>query len=217
MAKYEVFPAKDPDRPVIYLNTFGGEGKKVLKELQKNGAPDFTLVAIKDLEWDHDMAPWEIPPIMKGDTPCTGGADDFRKYLLEEVMPEAEKQHPGKVLWRGLAGYSLAGLFAMYTMYHTDVFDRYASMSGSLWFPDFKEYVFDHEPVRKPEHLYLSLGDKEAKTRNKFLCTVQENTEAIAQHMSESGIHTTFVLNPGNHYLHALERSAAGLQWLLEQ
>ena len=90
-------------------------------------------------------------------------------------------------------------------------------MSGSLWFPDFKEYVFDHEPVRKPDHLYLSLGDKEAKTRNKFLCTVQENTEAIAQHMTDCGIHTTFVLNPGNHYLHALERSAAGLQWLLEQ
>ena len=217
MAKYEVFPAKSPDRPVIYLNTFGGEGKKVWKELQKRGAPDFTLVAIKDLEWDHDMAPWDIPPIMKGDTPCTGGADDFLKYLLEEVMPEAEKQVPGTPLWRGLAGYSLAGLFAMYAMYKTDTFDRIASMSGSLWFPDFKQYVFAHEPVRKPDHLYLSLGDKEAKTRNRFLCVVQENTEAIADYMTQQGIHNTFVLNPGNHYLHAVERSAAGLQWLLEQ
>lgn len=217
MATVEIFPSKTPDRPIIYLNTFGGEGKKVLNLLKKGGAPDFTLVAIKDLKWDHDMTPWYCPPLMKGDSPCTGGADDFLKYLLEEIVPEAEAKHPGEVLWSGLAGYSLAGLFAMYAMYQTDKFERIASMSGSLWFPDFKEYVFENEPKRTPDHLYLSLGDKEAKTRNQYLKVVQENTEAIAAYFTEQGIHNTFVLNPGNHYLHGAERTAAGLKWILEQ
>ena len=33
----------------------------------------------------------------------------------------------------------LAGLFAVYATFQSDVFDRVASISGSLWFPDFRE------------------------------------------------------------------------------
>ena len=216
MATFEVFPAKTPDAPVIYLNTFGGEAGKVYKHLQKTGCPDFTLVGIKDLRWDHDMTPWYCPPIMKGDSPCTGGADDYLKWMLEEVLPAAEQQVTGAPAWRGLAGYSLAGLFAVYAMFQTDTFERIASMSGSMWFPDFDEYVYSHEPVRTPDALYLSLGDKEAKTRNRYLKPVQERTEAIYEFYKNAGLNTTFVLNPGNHYLHGVERTAAGIQWILE-
>jgi len=93
-----------------------------------------------------------------------------------------------------IAGYSLAGLFALYALYHTDVFECAASISGSLWFPDFKEYVFSHEMRRKPEKLYLSLGDKEARTRNQYLKVVRENTENIAGHFREAGMNVTFEL-----------------------
>lgn len=58
------------------------------------------------------MTPWYMGPISKHDTPCTGGADDYLKLLLDEIMPEAEALLPGAPAWRGLAGYSLAGLFA---------------------------------------------------------------------------------------------------------
>ena len=88
-------------------------------------------------------------------------------------------------------------------------------MSGSLWFPDFKEYVFSHEMKRKPEKLYLSLGDKEAKTRNQYLKAVQENTESIAQHLRETGIDVTFEMNPGNHFKDAALRSAKGILAIL--
>ena len=79
----------------------------------------------------------------------------------------------------GIAGYSLAGLFALYAIYRTDVFSRVGCMSGPLWFPGFKEYIFSHEPKKPPDCIYFSLGDKEAKTRNPVLKTVQENTETI--------------------------------------
>lgn len=115
------------------------------------------------------MSPWTIPPISKEDTSCTGGADEYLQLLIDEIMPEAESYVHGSIAWRGLAGYSLAGLFAVYAMYHTGLFSRIASMSGSLWFPGFKEYVSLHEIKGKPEHLYLSLGDKECRTGNPYL------------------------------------------------
>lgn len=55
-------------------------------------------------------------------------------------------------------------------------------MSGSLWYPEFRDYVQSHEMKRKPEKLYISLGDKEAKTRNPYMKTVRENTEAIVKY-----------------------------------
>lgn len=121
-----MFASAAPDRPVIYLNTYGREGKQVFKHLQETGCPDFSLVAVSNLEWDHDMAPWDIPPISEKDTPCTGGSDDYLKLLLNQILPEAEKALPGIPSWRGIAGYSLAGLFAVYSIYQTDIFSRVA-------------------------------------------------------------------------------------------
>ena len=215
--KIEVFPGIKPDSPLICLNTYGHEGGQVFQQLQSSGCPDFTLVAVSNLEWDHDMSPWAIPPISEKDTPCTGGADDYLDLLLHRILPEAEKALPGIHSWRGIAGYSLAGLFAVYAMYQSDVFSRVASMSGSLWFPGIKEYLVSHKPKRRPDCLYFSLGEKESKTRNPILKNVRQNTEAISAFYQSQGIHTVFHLNPGNHYDHAAERTAAGICWLLNQ
>ncbi len=81
------------------------------------------------------MAPWEITPTSKNDTPCTGGAGNYLRLLAEEIISQAEKTVPGIPPWRGLTGYSLAGLFAVYAIYQMDLFSRIASMSGPLWFP----------------------------------------------------------------------------------
>lgn len=212
-----VYPSAAPDRPVVYLNTFAEEGDEVYLALQKNNCPDFTLVTISGLEWNHDMAPWDIPPISKDDTPCTGGADAYLKRLTDEIVPRAEEEIPGRVLWRGLAGYSLAGLFAVYSVYQTELFQRAASMSGSLWFPGFMEFVFSHEMKGRPECLFFSLGDKECRTRNPYLKSVQENTEKVEEYYRQKGFDTVFQLNPGNHYKNAAQRTASGIAWLLSR
>jgi len=211
----DVFLSAAPNRPVVYLNTFSSEGGRVRAALQEAECPDFSLVAVSGLEWDHDMAPWDIPPISKNDTPCTGGADGYLRFLTGEIVPRAEEMLPGAPCWRGLAGYSLAGLFAVYAMYQTDLFSRIGSMSGSLWFPNFKEYALTHALKRKPEHLYFSLGDKECRTRNAYLKNVQSNTEELAAFYRGRQIDTVFQLNPGNHFVEAVKRSALGIQWLL--
>ena len=110
-----------------------------------------------------------------------------------------------------IAGYSLAGLFALYAMYRCDAFDRAASISGSLWYPHFREFAAEHEMPRRPDRIYLSLGDKEKKTRHPLLKTVQDNTEALAKHYRQLGIEVTFELNPGNHFEAVDFRSAKGI------
>ena len=84
-------------------------------------------------------------------------------------------------------------------------------MSGSLWFPKFKEYVLFHDMKKRPEKLYISLGDKESKTRNTYLREVQENTEIIVEHYKSNELDVTFEMNPGNHFKDVAIRSAKGI------
>ena len=212
-----IFPNTEPGIPIIYLNTFLDEGQKVYETAQAAGCPPFALVAISDLDWNHDMAPWNSPPAFKNTDSCTGGADNYLRLLTEEIIPTAEKEINGVPSWRGIVGYSLAGLFALYAIYQTDLFSRVGSMSGSLWFPGMKEYIFSHEPKCRPDCMYFSLGDKESKTRNLVLRSVRQNTEEIQAFYRGKGIDTVFQLNSGNHYDHAAERTAAGLCWLLSR
>ena len=212
-----VFLTTEPDAPIIYLHTFSNEEENIFKSAQAVGCPQFTLVSISNLDWNHDMVPWDSPPAFKNAEPCTGGADDYLRLLTEEIIPTAEKEINGVPRWRGIAGYSLAGLFALYAIYRTALFSRVGSISGSLWFPGIKEYILSREAKRLPDCMYFSLGDQESKTRNPVLRSVRQNTEDIRAFYQAKGIDTVCQLNPGNHYDHAVERTAAGLYWLLSR
>lgn len=210
-----VFPGEGPGAPVIYLHAAADEGRQVFAAARAAGCPPFTLVAVCTPDWNRDMAPWDSPAAFKGGQPFTGGADGHLRLLTETILPQAEKALPGPPAWRGIAGYSLAGLFALYAVYRTDVFSRVGCISGSLWFPGFRAYVFSHTPRRRPDCVYFSLGDKEAKTRNPVLQTVQEDTRAIHAFFRAQGIDTAFRLHPGGHFAQSAERTAAGIRWLL--
>ena len=210
-----IYPATSENAPLIVLNTYTGDGESVYKAMQEIACPDCNLLVVGNLKWDHDMTPWYCPPLGKEDTPCTGGANEYIKKLLGDILPKAKEMIKGSPVFTGIAGYSLAGLFAVYAMYQCDTFDRVASMSGSLWFPDFKEYALSHEPKKRPEKMYISLGDAEAKTRNQSLRTVQVNTEELVTHYKEIGIDVRWELNPGNHFKDAAIRSAKGIVGIL--
>lgn len=206
-----IYPGSAQSRSAVYFNTYGEQGEDVYKILSAAGCTDFSLITVSELEWNRDMSPWEAPAVVKGDEPFTGGADEYLELTLNEIIPRAEAELPEKIMQRAISGYSMAGLFAVYTLYRTDVFDRAASVSGSLWFPGFKEYVFSHETKITPKRVFFSLGDKECRARNRYLRTVQENTEEIERFYLEKGIRTEFMLNPGNHFADAAERAAKGI------
>lgn len=214
--KITVYQALAENRPVIYLTTYNDDGGEVYAQVQKGSCPDFTLVTVSGLNWEAELSPWAAGNLFKYSEMFTGGADVYLQFLTQQVLPQAEAGLNG-ILWRGLAGYSLAGLFTVYALYKTDLFSRAASMSGSLWYPGFKDFALQNTLYIAPQHLYFSLGDKEARARNQYLKTVQQCTEELAAHYRSLGINTCYELNPGGHYRDIISRSAAGIKWILTQ
>ena len=113
--KITVYPAMAENKPVIYLTTYNDDGGEVYAQVQKGGCPDFTLVTVSGLNWEADLSPWTAGNLFKYSEMFTGGADAYLQFLTQQVLPQAEAGLNG-ILWRGLAGYSLAGLFTVYAL-----------------------------------------------------------------------------------------------------
>jgi len=65
--------------------------------------------------------------------PKNGGADDFRRFIREEVQPLVESRYR-TTKERAVLGESLAGLFIVDTFLRApDSFDTYIAVSPSLW------------------------------------------------------------------------------------
>ena len=86
----EIFPADTEQAPIVYVNSFMKRWKDLYSVCKAAGCPPFTLAIIGDIVWDDEMSPWAIPPIMPGDTPCTGGADKYLERLVNEIVPDVE-------------------------------------------------------------------------------------------------------------------------------
>ena len=175
---------------------------------------NFLSIAIHD--WQREMSPWYAPALSKDGEAFSGGADAYLESLLTAILPWVTERIHGKASFIGIDGYSLAGLFALYALYKTDVVTRVAAMSGSFWFPRFKEFCKENTMKILPEKLYLSIGDQESKTRHPILKTMQENTEELLEYFRSLGIPCKYELNPGNHFQDVNLRCAKGILELLQ-
>lgn len=210
-----LYKSTDINAPLIVFNTFEGDGEGVYQALQNMGCTSLNSLVIGNIDWNHDMSPWYMPSIYSKEKSFSGGADEYLKLLIDKILPRAKELMDGEPKFTGIAGYSLAGLFAVYVMYKTDVFDRVACMSGSLWFHDFIEYCKRNEYKRLPDKIYFSLGDKEANTRNPVLKTVEYNTRELSEYFKNLGSEVIFELNKGNHFTDTVLRSARGIKAIL--
>lgn len=203
--------------PLVYLNTDENEGKEVWRICKELECPLFTLVTISGLVWQRDMAPWATPPLSARDAGCSGGADAYLHQLCGPIRESVETALAENPIYSAIAGYSLGGLFALYTAYKTALFTRIASASGSFWFPDFVEFTEMQPFMKQPEKVYFSLGEKEYKTKNTLLASVQTNTQALYEKYKAQGIQTSFVLQEGGHFTQPNKRMAKGIQWILNE
>jgi len=210
-----IYGEKEKQAPLVIVNAFEGNGSEIFTLLNGMTDKSFCLAVISDIDWNDEMSPWECPPLYKNDVPCTGGADKFLDKLTQDIIPTIKENLPNTPEKIIIAGYSLAGLFAIYSLYRTDSFSAAVSASGSLWFPDFMEYTENKDFCKRPDKVYFSLGDKEAKTRNQLLSTVENRTNQIYETYKDIGIDTVFEMNPGNHFKDADIRLAKGIAWVL--
>ena len=116
-----------------------------------------------------------------------------------------------------LIGYSLAGLFALWTSYETDIFSAIASCSGSLWFEQWDEYVLHHQ-IKHESNIYLSLGGKEEKTKNQVMARVGDRTRKQEQILqNDPKVKKTILeFNSGGHFADSEKRLSKAVKWLLK-
>lgn len=209
----EILNATVPGAPLVILNSYQKSGVEILRHCRDLGCPDFTLAEITGLNWNDDLSPWKLS--QAGGEAFGGKAEGYLAVLLRDLLPAikaALSAPPSRVL---LAGYSLAGLFALYAAAGCGEFQAVASCSGSLWYPGFTDYLKARDPALLPQTVYLSLGDREARTKNETLRTVEDNTRELAQYFAQRGIDAVFELNKGNHFHQAALRTAKGICWIL--
>ena len=204
-------------RPLVLLNTFAGEAAAVHKACAALGCPPFTLACISGMDWNADLSPWELPPLRKNGEAFSGKADSYLDFLCGRALPAILGRLSAASAYLVLAGYSLAGLFALYAAHKTDRFSRIVAASPSAWFPRFVDFVRATPFAKTPGRIYLSLGDKESKTKNPLLATVQNNAESLADFYKTRGIKTVFELNRGKHFADNDVRIAKGIKWILEE
>ena len=214
--KLSFFQAEKADCPLIVFHSFSDEGEAVYQELRKQNAPECHFLSISVQDWQREMSPWPAAALSKDAEVFSGGADAYLESLLSTILPWAGERIRGKASFMGVAGYSLAGLFALYAMYKTDVFSRVAAMSGSFWFPGMRNFCKENTMKILPEKLYLSIGDQESRTRHPILKTMQENTEELLEYFRSLGIPCQYELNPGNHFQDVNLRCAKGISELLQ-
>ena len=130
-------------------------------------------------------------------------------------MPHIDRTFGVKDREHWLMGYSLAGLFALWAAYESDVFSGIVCCSGSLWFPDWDHYVRNHV-IQSKCSVYLSLGGKEEKTKNKVMAAVGDRTRAQERLLQEDSMVESVVLewNAGGHFADAGKRLAKGMKWM---
>lgn len=176
--------------------------------------PDCAVIPFPIGSWDDELTPWPTPSIAKGRA-FTGNAEMTLKRL-ETAIQQYEKEHgiPEK---RAIAGYSLAGLFSLWAMTKCSLFDRAASVSGSLWYDGWNEYLKENGFKKQPERVWISVGDREKNTRNPRMKTVEDEAGKTAEWMREQGIGCRFEIMPGGHFDHVDERIGQACRYLSEK
>ena len=176
-----------------------------VKAIKENTSEPFRLIAVKVNDWNTDLSPWQAPAVF-GKEDFRGGSVDTLREVLKLCRDESKTYYIG--------GYSLSGLFALWAAYETDVFKAVAAASPSVWFPGFLEYTKGREILC--DRVYLSLGDKEEKTRNQVMARVGDNIREIYVLLKDKGIDCTLEWNEGNHFRDPDLRTAKAFSWVMK-
>ena len=177
-----------------------------MAEIRKRTDQKFCLFALKVKDWNHDLSPWKAPAVF--------GREDFGDGA-EETLSEVLKTCSDRNKTYIIGGYSLAGLFALWAAYQTDAFSAVAAASPSVWFPGFSEYM--QERIPQVRAVYLSLGDREEKTRNPVMASVGERIREAHDLLTRQGIQTMLEWNSGNHFKEADIRTAKAFAWAISE
>ena len=202
----------------ILIQTLGNHERGIFDRTaeliaETTGIP-FVLAAFQVFDWDLDLTPWHDDAINRKPEVGTQTGETLQ-YVTESLLPALEAEY-GK-LPVILGGYSLGGLFALWSAMQTDRFAAIAAASPSLWIKDWLNYAEAH-PVQTGK-VYLSLGDQEEHVKNQAIARVGDNLRAqyalLQEHLGAE--HCTLVWEEGGHFANNEGRLARAFVWCMDQ
>lgn len=203
-----VYEYGNPAAEIVLIQPVDEQDLSVIEnevnEIKRLSKTNFYLLAIKIDKWNDQLSPWPAPALFGKDNFGEGAKD-----TLEEILSLCADKDKTYII----GGYSLAGLFALWAAYQTDVFHAVAAASPSIWFLGFVDYMKNSEI--KADKIYLSLGDKEEKTRNPVMASVGDCIREANVLLQEKGITTVLEWNQGNHFKDSDIRTAKAFAWVL--
>ena len=111
-----------------------------------------------------------------------------------------------------LGGYSLAAFFSLWCAWQTPIFSAIAAASPSVWFPHWLDYAKRRPP--QTQAIYLSLGDKEERTRNPVMASVGNCIRQQYAYLAElPRMQVLLEWNRGNHFQQTEQRCAKAFAW----
>ena len=178
-------------------------------------AHHFLFAAVPVESWNDELSPWEAPAVW-GKESFGGKAGETLRFLTDQVIPSLKQRFDlpenVKII---LGGYSLVGLFALWASTQTNLFYGVAAASSSVWFPGWMEFEQQH-PIQA-QRVYLSLGNKEERTKNAVMAVVGDNIRTLHSRLTERSIDRTLEWNSGGHFKDADLRTARAFQWVMEE
>ncbi len=188
-----------------------------VKHIEENTDRNFSLVAFKIEDWNSELTPWEMP-LLRGKGNFGDGAAGTLEFIKNDLILAVSEyiNIENKEIKYILGGYSLAGLFSLWSGYQTDIFEGIAAVSPSVWYKGWIEYVEAGKPLS--EKIYLSLGDTEEKTKHQILSKIGNNIRKQHEILENSGnVKTVLEWNEGNHFKNPDIRTAKGFLWVMNK
>ena len=188
------------------------DGLKGLSE--KHGV---SVVVIDDVDWNNDLTPWPAEGVFKKAKPFGGKAVAFLDKLTNEIVPGTERDMGIEYAERTLLGVSLSGLFAVWAAFNTDAFANIISISGSLWYDGFIEWMEKQMPSTQLKKVCMLLGEKEKNAKEKRMAAVEERSILAADILkAKSQAAVSFELVEGTHFSPILPRLERAMKTLEE-
>lgn len=173
--------------PVLYMpdggikEDFPHIANTLSKLIDAEKIPAIILVGIENTDRRRDVTGPTTVAKDKEIAPVVGGSENFRNFILAELIPEIDKTYRTS-REKGLIGESLAGLFVTETfLLKPDSFDFYIAFDPSIWWNnyDLEKTATDHLlkfPLTEKRFWFAGSGAEDISVHTRNLAKILEET-----------------------------------------
>ena len=212
-----ILSTQNPTKSPVFIwgldMSYGETAESLFEGVKTFTDKDFSLAVFDVTDWNAQFSPWPAPAVF-GKEDFGGKGRVTLRFLENEFLPEIKSKFPESEVF--LTGYSLAGLFSLWVLYESDKFNGAICCSSSLWFDRWDEYASTHK-IKSLAKIYMSLGDREEKTKNKIMAKVGDRTRRQTELLKgDPNVEKLyFEWNEGGHFDEPLKRVARGIAGII--